>query len=215
MPLVSSVHGEAVLLDEEGAPLTEPRTMEPGTQELFALEGLDPGENTVTARLDPAEEQPQLDDNEELESTDPVEIELTFTVHSYGEPGQALRVSPEGTAEGEGTEEDPLDLHTAVAYVQPGQQIVLEGGIYALEEAVRIDRGNSGTEEQPITLMSEPGARAVLELENSDGGGIILRGDWWHLHDLEIRHSASGQKPLHIQGHHNVKIGRASCRERV
>lgn len=204
VPLVSSVHGEAVLLDEEGAPLTEPRTMEPGTQELFALEGLDPGENTVTARLDPAEEQPQLDDNEELESTDPVEIELTFTVHSYGEPGQALRVSPEGTAEGEGTEEDPLDLHTAVAYVQPGQQIVLEGGIYALEEAVRIDRGNSGTEEQPITLMSEPGARAVLELENSDGGGIILRGDWWHLHDLEIRHSASGQKPLHIQGHHNV-----------
>src|SRR5699024_2728034 len=148
--------------------------------------------------------QPQLDDNEELESTDPVEIELTFTVHSYGEPGQALRVSPEGTAEGGGTEEDPWDLHTAVAYVQPGQQIVLEGGIYALEEAVRIDRGNSGTEEQPITLMSEPGTRAVLELENSDGGGIILRGDWWHLHDLEIRHSASGQKPLHIQGHHNV-----------
>src|SRR5699024_1211293 len=92
----------------------------------------------------------------------------------------------------------------AVAYVQPGQQIVLRDGTYALERAVRIDRGNSGTEEQPITLMSEPGTRAVLDLENSDGGGIILRGDWWHLHDLEIRRSASGQKPLHVQGHHNV-----------
>src|SRR5699024_12493197 len=79
VPLVSSVHGEAVLLDEEGAPLTEPRTMEPGTQELFALEGLVPGENTVTARLDPAEEQPQHDGKEGLESTDPHATEQTFS----------------------------------------------------------------------------------------------------------------------------------------
>lgn len=131
-------------------------------------------------------------------------MELSFTVHSYGRPGQAIWVSPDGTSEGEGTQENPLDLHTAVAYVQPGQQIVLADGTYALEEAVRIDRGNSGTEEQPITLMSEPGTRAVLDLTGSDGGGIILRGDWWHLHGLEITNSGSGQKPLHVQGHHNV-----------
>ena len=204
VPLLASVHGDAVVLDENGEEVTDTRALEPGVQELFELDDLQPGENTFTARLTPAAEQPQLEENEELDSTDPVEIDLTFTVHAYGEPGQAIWVSPEGTADGEGTEEDPLDLHTAVAYVQPGQQIVLRDGTYALEEAVRIDRGNSGTEEQPITLMSEPGTRAVLELENSDGGGIILRGDWWHLHDLEIRHSASGQKPLHIQGHHNV-----------
>ena len=204
VPLVSSVHGEAVLLDEAGEPVTEPRVLEPGIQQLFALDGLQPGENTVTARLTPAAEQPQLGEREELASTEPVEIELTFTVHSYGEPGQAIWVSPEGTADGLGTPQDPLDLHTAVAFVQPGQQIVLAGGTYALERAVRIERGNSGTEEQPITLMSAPGTRAVLDLEQSDGGGIILRGDWWHLHDLEITKSRNGQKPLHIQGHHNV-----------
>src|SRR5699024_2966880 len=145
-----------------------------------------------------------LEENEELESADPVEIELTFTVDSYGEPGQAIWVSPEGTADGEGTEEDPLDLHTAVAYVQPGQQIVLQDGTYALERAVRFDRGNSGNEEQPNNPMAQPGTPAGAGLENRRGGGIILRGDWWHLHDLEIRRSASGQKPLHVQGHHNV-----------
>ena len=204
VPLVSNIHGKATLLDENGEEVTEARTLEPATQELFELEGLQAGENTFTARLDPAEDQPQLGENEQLESTDPVEIELSFTVRSYGRPGQAIWVSPDGTAEGGGTEEDPLDLHTAVAYVQPGQQIVLVDGTYALDEAVRIDRGNSGTEEQPITLMSEPGARAVLDLEDSDGGGIILRGDWWHLHGLEITNSASHQKPLHVQGHHNV-----------
>lgn len=204
VPLVSSVHGEAVLLDEDGEEVTDTRAMEPGVQQLFALDGLHPGENTFRARLTPATEQPQFDDNEELESTEPVEIELTFTVHSYGLPGEAIRVSPEGTPEGEGTQEHPLDLHTAVAHVQPGQQIVLADGTYAPDRAVRIDRGNSGTEEQPITLMSEPGTRAVLDLTDSDGGGIILRGDWWHLHSLEITNSGSGQKPLHIQGHHNV-----------
>src|SRR5699024_11541393 len=40
--------------------------------------------------------------------------------------------------------------------------------------------------------------------ENSDGGVTILRGDWCHQHELETRRSASGQKPLHIQCHHNV-----------
>src|SRR5699024_7094256 len=138
------------------------------------------------------------------ESADPVEIELTFTVDSYGEPGQAIGVSPEGTAAGDGTEDDPRDLRTAVADVQPGQQSGRRDGAGALARAGRMDGGAAGTEERRITLMSEPGTRAVLDLENSDGGGIILRGDWWHLHDLEIRRSASGQKPLHVQGHHNV-----------
>ena len=204
VPLVASVHGEAVILDEHGEEITAARTLEPGVQQLFPLEDLQPGENTFTARLTPAAEQPQLGEKEELESTDPVELELTFTMDSYGVPGEAIRVSPEGTPEGAGTDEDPLDLHTAVAFVQPGQQIVLAEGTYALERAVRIERGNSGTEQQPITLLSEPGTRAVLDLTDSVGGGIILRGDWWHLHGLELTNSRSGQKPLHIQGHHNV-----------
>lgn len=204
VPLDSNVHGEVVILDEDGEEVTEVSAVEPDAQELVTLEGLQPGENSFTARLVPDAEQPQLAENEELESTDPVEIELSFTVDSYGEPGQAIWVAPDGTPEGEGAEESPLDLHTAVAHVQPGQQIVLADGTYALEEAVRIERGNSGTEEQPITLMSEPGARAVLDLEDSEGGGIILRGDWWHLHGLEITNGQGYQKPLHIQGHHNV-----------
>ena len=204
VPLLSNVHGEAVILDEQGEEVTDSAAVEPDVQELLELDGLEPGENSFIARLTPDEEQPQFAENEELESEDPVEIELSFTVNSYGQSGESIWVSPEGTAEGDGTEESPVDLHTAVAYVQPGQQIVLADGVYALEEAVQIERGNSGTEEQPITLMSEPGARATLDLQDSEGGGIILRGDWWHLHNLEITNGPGYQKPLHIQGHHNV-----------
>lgn len=55
-PLVSSVHGEAVILDEGGQEVTEVKSVEPAVQELFELDGLQAGENTFTARLTPAKE---------------------------------------------------------------------------------------------------------------------------------------------------------------
>ena len=204
VPLVATVHGQADILDDQGEPVTEDvAVLEPGVEQELGVE-LEPGENRFTARLQPDEEQPQLSENQELESTAPVEIELVITRHVYGEPGEAVWVGPEGTAEGDGTRADPLDVHTAVAYAQPGQQVVLAEGTYALQEAVRIERGNSGTAEEPITLMSEPGSRATFDLADSDSGGIILRGDWWHLYDLELTNGPGYSKPLHIQGHHNV-----------
>ncbi|WP_022872776.1 right-handed parallel beta-helix repeat-containing protein [Nesterenkonia alba] len=204
VPLTSTVYGDVVILDTDGEEVTETVEAEPGLPAEVSLSGLQPGENEFTAQLTPDAEQPHFDENEELESTDPVQISLSFTVDAFGQPGESIWVSPEASQEGAGTEDNPVDLHTAVAYAQPGQQIVLTDGTYALEEAVRIERGNSGTEDDPITLMSEPGARATLDLENSSGGGIILRGDWWHLYNLEITNGQGYQKPLHIQGHHNV-----------
>lgn len=204
VPLLSTVHGEAVIRDADGEEVTEAATLEPDAPEHFTVSDLQPGLNEFTAEFTPAEEQPQFAENQELESLDPVVIPLEITVNSYGEPGEAIWVAPEGDAEATGTRADPLDLHTAVAFAQPGQQIVLSEGTYALENALRIERGNSGTEEDPITLMSEPGARATLDLENSEGGGIILRGDWWHIYNLEITGGGGYQKPMHVQGHHNV-----------
>jgi chitodextrinase len=125
-------------------------------------------------------------------------------VRSYGAPGQAIRVAPDGDAGGDGTTGAPLDLHTAVAYAQPGQQIVLAGGTYFPERQIVVERGRDGTADAPITLMSEPGARAVLDLSGSATGGIWLRGDHWHLYDLEITRSQGYRKPLLVSGHHNV-----------
>lgn len=204
VPAVTNVYGDVVVLDEQGQEVTETVSIEPGAQESLELSGLAPGENQFTMRLDIAEDQPQLQENEELSSTEPVELPLTFTVHAYGKPGQSIWVAPDGSPEGTGTPQDPLDVHTAVAYAQPGQQVVLQDGTYAIERALRIERGNSGTEDAPIILMSEPGTRATFDLSNSTGGGIILRGDWWHLYNLEITAAPPSQKPLHIQGHHNV-----------
>ncbi|WP_413449857.1 hypothetical protein AA0Y32_04130 [Georgenia phoenicis] len=205
VPLVANVHGEVVIADDGGTPVTGPLTLTPGERESVRLP-LRAGTNDFTATLTPAprEEQPQLGEYEDLASYAPLAVPLSFTVDGFGEPGQSVWVAPDGTPEGEGTPGAPLDLHTAVAFAQPGQQIVLREGTYRPERAVVVDRGNSGTADAPITLMSEPGTRAVLDLAGSESGGIVLRGDHWHLHDLELTGSQGYRKPLLVQGHHNV-----------
>ena len=204
VPLVANLHGEATIVDAAGEAVTESVRLEPGVQGLLDLQGLTEGENAYTAVFTPDEEQPQFSDREELESSDPVELELSFTVDSYGSPGESIWVSPDGSAEGEGTREGPLDVHTAVAYADAGQQIVLTEGTYRPEQAIVIERGRDGTAEDPITMMADPGADVTLDLSESEGGGFILRGDHWHLYDLEITESRGYEKPLLIQGHHNT-----------
>ncbi|MCK0116494.1 right-handed parallel beta-helix repeat-containing protein [Isoptericola sp. S6320L] len=203
VPLVSTMHGEGQILDADGDVVVDGVDLAPGERELVTVD-LEPGENTFTARLLPDADQPQLGEYERIESTDPVDVPLTFTVRSYGEPGESIRVAPDGSPDGAGTQADPLDLHTAVGFAQPGQQVVLADGTYTPQRAVVAERGRNGTEDAPITIMSEPGTRAVLDLSASPDGGLMIRGDWWHVYGLEITGSADKQKPMLVEGHHNV-----------
>ncbi|WP_277210935.1 carbohydrate-binding protein [Isoptericola croceus] len=203
IPLVTNFFGTGQILDAAGEVVVDGLELEPGEQQLGTV-ALEPGVNEFTARAVPGDDQPHLREREELESTDPVETAVTVTVASYGEPGQSIRVAPHGTPDGDGTEASPLDIHTAVAFAQAGQQIVLAGGTYRPTSAIVAQRGRNGTPDAPITLMSAPGERAVLDLNDSRGGGIILRGDWWHVYDVEVTGSRDKQKPMLVQGHHNV-----------
>ncbi|MFV0285840.1 MAG: carbohydrate-binding protein, partial [Demequina sp.] len=203
IPLVADFYGTGQILDADGDVVVDGLALVPGERALGTV-SLDAGENRFTARAIPDVDQPQLDEFEELASMDPVDEEVTVTVRSYGEPGQSLWVAPDGTADGDGTRARPLDLHTAVAFAQAGQQVVLEGGTYTPTSAIVADRGHDGTEAAPIVLMSEPGERAVLDLSGSSGGGINLRADWWHVYNLEITGSRDKAKPMLVQGHHNI-----------
>jgi hypothetical protein len=203
VPLVTNVHGTGQILDADGTVVVDGLALTPGDRVLAGVD-LEPGLNEFTARVIPAAEQPHFGEREQLASTDPVDVPLSITVDSFGEPGQSIWVSPDGTPTGEGTKASPLDIHTAVAFAQAGQQIVLKGGTYTPQRAVTVERGRDGTAEHPITLMSEPGSRAVLDLSQSSSGGLVIRGDWWHVYDLEITGSQDRKKPMLVQGHHNV-----------
>ena len=203
VPLTSNVYGTAEITDAAGDVVADEIDVVPGERAIVPLD-LDPGTNEFTATLAPADEQPHFGEREELDSTDPVVRELSFDVRRFGEPGQSIRVAPDGTADGDGSSASPLDIHTAVAYAQPGQQIVLADGTYTPSSAIVIERGRDGTADAPITLMSEPGTRAEIDLSAAEGGGLIVRGDHWHVFDVELHSSMAYAKPVHVQGHHNV-----------
>ncbi|BDZ42491.1 hypothetical protein GCM10025865_17900 [Paraoerskovia sediminicola] len=44
----------------------------------------------------------------------------------------------------------------------------------------------------------------MLDLSESATGGLQLRGDWWHVYDLEITGSGDKAKPMLVSGNHNV-----------
>ncbi|WP_144268179.1 carbohydrate-binding protein [Demequina sp. NBRC 110055] len=203
IPLVADFYGTGQILDASGAVVVDGLVLEPGRQARGAV-SLEPGVNRFTARAIPGPDQPQLGEYEALESTDPVDVPVTITVDSFGEPGQSIWVAPDATSDGDGTRQRPVDIHTAVAFAQAGQQIVLMDGTYTPDRAIVADRGHDGTEDAPIVLMSEPGSRAVLDLSGSATGGINLRADWWHVYNLEITGSGDKAKPMLVQGHHNI-----------
>ena len=79
------------------------------------------GSNTIKAEFEPAAAA-------NITSTTTVTSETNVTRKVYGEAGQTIIVTPDGKTTGDGTEESPLDINTAVSYAQPGQTILMKNG---------------------------------------------------------------------------------------
>ena len=116
--------------------------------------------------------------------------------------GKAIYVSPEGTAKGDGTEANPVDIATATQYVSPGQTIYLAGGTYTMKSALNIERGINGTEKEMITLRSKEGERAVFDFSNAPAG-MQLWGNYWHVYGIDVCNTPGNIKGLQIAGNNN------------
>lgn len=133
---------------------------------------------------------------------------VTFT-HSVEFQGfnaeQKLYVSPEGTPEGDGSKDSPLDIYTAVQYVKPGQYIMLAGGTYNLTRTVKVERGIDGTADDMIYMMADPETegRPVFDF-GGNCAGMILAGDYWYFQGFDVTRSADAQKGIQVSGSHNI-----------
>lgn len=202
--LTANVEGDIHVVDGSGAVVGGPVAAAPGLPAPVPLRLRD-GRNDLTAVLTPAPEDEQgLDEHTRLASTEPVRTPLALEVRRYGVPGDALHVTPDGTADGAGTRAAPLDLRTALAFAQPGQQVVLAGGTYRPDRAITIPRGRDGTADARIVLTSAPGEHVVVDLADSPDGGFVLRGDFWHVHDLEVTGARGRQKAFSVMGNDDV-----------
>lgn len=136
-----------------------------------------------------------------LSSYETLEQKYTVIYKTYDTP--TIFVTPDGSPDGDGTINAPLDIYTAVSYVRPGQTIILDGGIYKMTSGLKIPRGIDGTEENRIVMTSAKDKRAILDFAGA-GGGFELWGNYWHIYGIDICNTDGNIKGMQIAGHHNI-----------
>ena len=161
---------------------------------------LSKGDNKFAVKFIPSEFFcPGGDEYVKLESYEAKEF--THTVkYAIINNDEKVYVSPDGKADADGTENDAVDIYTAVKYVQPGQTIVLQAGTYSLKSTVKVDRGIDGTADEPIRMDTD-GGRAIFDF-NSRCAGFILAGNYWYIKGIDCTKSGNSQKGIQVSGSH-------------
>ena len=151
------------------------------------------GQNTITATFKPAAADNIVSDKVTTTTT-------TVTRKVYGESGQTIIVSPDGTKDGHGTEASPLDINTAVSYAQPGQTILMKNGVY--EDWINIARSVSGTADKNINLVAESISTNGTDGVVISGAGIKVTGSYWHIYGLYVKDSTG--VGIQVSGNNNT-----------
>lgn len=175
------------------------------TKAHVEISGLNIGSNVLTATFTPSKDMKNPPSYTELTSYAPVTIVHTVDYRKYGNNNSILYVAQNGKSSATGTKADPLDIFTAIKYVQPGQKIFLAGGRYALNKTISIARGINGEEGKMIYMMADPEAteRPVFDFQKRVTG-MTLGGDYWYFKGFDVTGSLDGQKGIQLSGSHNV-----------
>ncbi len=142
------------------------------------------------------------DDTGTLTSLDTVVENFSVEMRSYRD-GKDIFVSPEGTERGDGSRKNPLDLDTAIHFVQPGQKIVLLDGVYIRRQGLQILKYNDGREGAVKSLVADKGARPVIDFDRI-GRGMEHSGNYWHVYGIDFARSAGNYKGYTLGGSHNI-----------
>ena len=131
--------------------------------------------------------------------------------------GDDIYVSPDGKPRNNGSRSSPLDLQTAIHYVQPGQDIVMLDGVYYVQEGIVIPRYNNGRFGALKTLRAENIHKAALDwswkknpennrypYEPMKSRAFLLAGNYWKLDGFHIRNSPDDVKGIEVSGSNNI-----------
>ena len=151
------------------------------------------GSNTIKAEFEPAAAA-------NITSTKTVASETNVTRKVYGEAGQTIIVTPDGKTTGDGTEESPLDINTAVSYAQPGQTILMKNGVY--DKWITINRSVCGTADKPINLVAESISTDGTDGVVLSGAGLTIIGSYWHVYGLYVKDSS--EVGIQVSGNYNT-----------
>lgn len=197
----TNADGTAVISDKEGNALD---TLEVKAEvPVKASYPVKEGENHFIIAFTPKEGY-KINEYTELANYGTVSFDETVSCRILS--GETIFISKDGTPDGTGTKEAPIDLATAFQYAAPGQSFVMEGGTYTFKEGLTVLRGVDGTEEAPIVLAPAEGERAVLDFAK-EGTGLQLWGDYWHIKNIDVCNASDGNCGIRLSGHHNILEG--------
>lgn len=205
LDLYANFAGE-VALKLNGEALEKTYTIEAG-KKLQIPTTIPIGDNKFEVYVTPAAEQPSLGESEKLSSMDVIATSINVARSNRFDGYKTIYISPEGTAANAGTAASPVDVYTAVSFVQPGQTIVVMEGTYKLTQSVLIDRGISGTADAKIYMVADPEAtkRPVFDFQKTTGViGIALAGDYWYLKGFDVTGSGEGKNGIKVSGNYNT-----------
>lgn len=197
----TNADGTAVISDKEGNALD---TLEVKAEvPVKASYPVKEGENHFIIAFTPKEGY-KINEYTELANYGTVSFDETVGCRILS--GDTIFISKDGTPDGTGTKEAPIDLATAFRYGAPGQSFVMEGGTYTFKEGLTVLRGVDGTEDAPIVLAPAEGERAVLDFAK-EGTGLQLWGDYWHIKNIDVCNASDGNCGIRLSGHHNILEG--------
>lgn len=115
-------------------------------------------------------------------------------------------VAPDGDDDNDGAEETPFaTVQRAIENVRRGDVIVMRGGVYYLEETLRI-QSPSGFTDEMITLTAYPGEVPILDFSRMprerNNHGVRLNANWWHVIGISIRNAA--HNGIRMDGSFNI-----------
>lgn len=165
---------------------------------------LQPGANNFNVTVTP-DPNYRPDEYSMLSNYDPVSFTATVTCQAYGTSGQTIVVAPDGSAAGTGSYQQPLDIKTALSFVQPGQTILMKTGVYEIADGLKIPRGTDGTGDKLIYLVSDPDSdeRAVIDFMGT-GTGFEIWGNYWYLRGFDVKNSGNMSKGIQLCGSYNT-----------
>ncbi|MGN8647189.1 bacterial Ig-like domain-containing protein [Gracilibacillus sp. HCP3S3_G5_1] len=145
------------------------------------------------------------DDTQELTDYRSIVRNVTVSMKTFAGENGNIYVAPDGTSNGDGSREQPLDLDTAIDYVQKGQKIIVQEGHYLRSEKLEIAKYNDGTEVERKMLVADPEAenRPIIDFDNRSEG-VVHSGDYWHVKGIDFTRSGPNMKGYNIGGSHNI-----------
>lgn len=185
-------------------------TVNQNGKEIVPQKAVEAGNYTFPVALTMGENKFQLyfepDGTQNITSDKAVVANVTVTRKIY-EPESVIYASADGTADGKGTKESPLDIQTAITYCQAGQAVYLLEGTYQLSRSTGVWHGNDGTEEKNKMLMACPDNTGDVIIDFADpsngkatGNTFDFSGDYWYVSGIKFLNGGG----VRVGGNHNI-----------